>query len=217
MLNQDNTLLIPGKAGQIEAIMDMPENASTDTVAVICHPHPLFEGSMHNKVVSTLHRICKELTIPNLRFNFRGVGKSQGEYAGAEGGVEDCLSAIDYLKQNYPHKKLWILGFSFGAYVAAKTASETPAELLITIAPPVGKDYFGQLPERKHPWILVQSKDDQVIHAQAVYDWYDSLEHKPYFISFDAAGHFFHGNLIPLREKIIDAIKSFDVLEVNQK
>lgn len=217
MSTQANMLLIPGKAGQIEAIMDMPENANSDTIAVICHPHPLFEGTMHNKVVSTLHRVCHQLNIPNVRFNFRGVGKSEGEYAGAEGGVEDCLAVIDYLKESHPHKNLWIFGFSFGAYVAAKTATQVATELLITVAPPVGKDYFGQLPERKQPWILAQSKDDQVIDAQAVYDWYDSLEHQPYLISFDEAGHFFHGKLIPLREKLLEAISSFSALEVHQQ
>lgn len=216
MLNQNNTLLIPGKAGQIEAIMDLPENANSDTIAIICHPHPLFEGTMHNKVVSTLHRACNQRNIPNMRFNFRGVGKSEGEYAGAEGGVEDCRSVINYLQNNYPHKNLWIFGFSFGAYVAAKTATQVATELLITVAPPVGKDYFGQLPERKQPWILVQAKDDKVIDAQAVYDWYDNLECQPQLISFDEAGHFFHGKLIPLREKLLEAINSFSALEVNQ-
>ena len=104
MTNKNNKLFIPGKAGQIEAILDIPENSNPDTMAVICHPHPLYEGTMHNKVVSTLHRVCNQFNIPNLRFNFRGVGQSEGEYAGTEGGVEDCLAVIDYLKQNYPYK-----------------------------------------------------------------------------------------------------------------
>lgn len=207
--------LIPGKAGNLEILIELPEKLNKplppfETVAVICHPHPLHEGSMHNKVVTTLARTCHDLHIISVRFNFRGVEKSEGTYAEGIGEIDDCLAVIDYMQKNYPHKTLWLMGFSFGAFIAAKAASIIETDLLVTVAPPLGKAYFGLFPERTKPWILVQSKDDKVIDAKAVFDWYETLQHKPTFLRFEDAGHFFHGKLIQLREQLIAAIVQHD-------
>jgi len=207
MLLEKQTQLISGKVGDLEVIIDIPENENDDTFAILCHPHPVYGGTMHNKVVTTMARTCHSLNVPSIRFNFRGVGQSAGEYDNAIGEIDDCLAVIDYVKQHYPNKKLWLMGFSFGAYIAAKSASMVNPELLVTIAPPVGKEYFENFPAREGSWVLVQARDDDVIDAQAVFDWYDSLNNKPELVEFDKAGHFFHGNLIPLRKRLENAIK----------
>ena len=194
MINQKTTQKIQGAVGELEVLVDIPEHAVKDRFAILCHPHPLYGGTMHNKVVSTMARTCHSLNIPSIRFNFRGIGQSQGEYDNAQGEVDDCLAVIKYVQTHYPNKKLWVMGFSFGAYIAAKVASMIHPELLVTIAPPIGKDYFGALPARSEPWILVQAQDDEVIDPDAVFEWYDNLQHQPTLIRFEKAGHFFHGN-----------------------
>ncbi|MAZ39512.1 MAG: alpha/beta hydrolase [Legionellales bacterium] len=207
MINQKNTQQIQGAIGELEVILDFPENAVTDRFAILCHPHPLYGGTMQNKVVSTMARTCHDLGIPSIRFNFRGIGQSQGEYDDAKGEVEDCLAVLHYIQQHYPCRKIWLMGFSFGAYIAAKAASIASPELLVTIAPPVGKDYFGELPDRNAAWILVQAQDDEIIDANAVFNWYENLNHQPILIRFEQAGHFFHGNLVTLRERLTLVIK----------
>lgn len=203
---------LQGAVGTIEMLVDFPEKEQPAAVAVICHPHPLFGGTMHNKVVSTLARVCKTLEIPSFRFNFRGVGKSEGTYDKTIGEIQDCLSVVAAAKAQYPDTPIWLMGFSFGAYVAAKAAAQEQPALLVTVAPPVGKEYFGDLPDRTAPWILVQAKDDEVINAEAVFAWYETLAHKPKLLEFAKAGHFFHGNLIPLREQITAAILEYPQL-----
>lgn len=191
--------------GQLELLYTAAEKE--DYIAVICHPHPLYGGTLQNKVVTTLSKVCTHFQIPHVRFNFRGVGQSSGVYDKGKGEQLDCLTALQYLRQRYPSAKLCLMGFSFGAFVAAAVAAKEETALLVTIAPPVGAAYFGDLPKRQAPWIIVQPEADEIIDPTAVFAWYATLQPAPDLIRFPETGHFFHGKLTVLKERLIARIE----------
>jgi alpha/beta superfamily hydrolase len=196
-------LLLPGPVGQLEAMTSSPETPrNPPAIAVICHPHPLFGGTMHNKVIYTLARCFNSLGLASVRFNFRGVGLSQGEYDTGIGETDDLLAILTWLKESCPESAIWLAGFSFGAYVAARAAKVWPAKLLICVAPPIEKFPFKELPPFPCPWILVQGDEDEVVPPAAVFTWVNSLEHPPELIKIHGATHFFHGQLIELRDRL---------------
>lgn len=194
-------LLLPGPTGQLEVMTSSPETPrSPPAIAVICHPHPLFGGTMHNKVIYTLARCFNSMGLASVRFNFRGVGLSQGGYDHGIGETDDLLAILAWLKENCPESAIWLAGFSFGAYIAARAAKVWPVKQLICVAPPIENFPFKELPPFPCPWILVQGDKDEVISAAAVFTWVNSLEHPPEVIKIHGASHFFHGQLIELRD-----------------
>lgn len=192
---------IAGPAGTIEAVVhdtDMP----ITHVGIICHPHPLQEGTMHNKVVTTVARSFNDMGIAALRFNYRGVGLSEGEYGDVVGEVDDCLAVVAWALQRWPNAKLWLAGFSFGAYIAAATAAKVPTQQLISIAPAVERMPYTTLGVISCPWLVIQGEDDDVVTPQAVYDWFDALQAQKTLVRLPGTGHFFHGKLMDLRREI---------------
>jgi len=199
----EKNIMLLGPSGQLEVLTQMPPEPKA-TIAVICHPHPLYGGAMHNKVVYTIARAMKDLNVPTVRFNFRGVGKSVGVYDNGIGEVEDLLAILQWIKQVCPHHAIWLAGFSFGSYIAACAAKQWPAKQLISVAPPVENfPFFKDLPPFDCPWLVVQGDQDEVVAPQAVFSWLDSLTDPPTIIRMEGAGHFFHGRLIELREILI--------------
>jgi len=132
-----NSFMLPGPAGQLEALVSTPQQNARETVAIICHPNPLFEGTMHNKVVTTIAKAFDLLGLTTVRFNYRGVGKSEGEYGETIGETEDCLAIVDWVQKTYPNYSLWLSGFSFGAYISASVANQMAVAQLVSIAPAV--------------------------------------------------------------------------------
>ena len=130
-------LSIPGPAGPIEALLEEPDRTSFERFAVICHPHPLHQGSMLNKVVHTVSRAMIDLGYPAVRFNFRGVGASEGYFAEGIGETDDVLAVCQWMRNRYRGVGLVLAGFSFGAVVACRAALTAKPAQLITIAPPV--------------------------------------------------------------------------------
>lgn len=194
---------LAGPSGNIEMITTMPEESKARPVSVIiCHPHPLFGGTMQNKVVTTLARTFHAMGMSTVRFNFRGVGQSAGVHDHGHGETEDVLAIVDWIKQNRPHHTLWLAGFSFGGFVAASAASRGVAAQLITIAPMVSRFLEVNLPVITCPWLLVQGEKDEVISPEAVYAWVDTLNPKPTLVRIPGAGHFFHGQLAELQRCI---------------
>jgi alpha/beta superfamily hydrolase len=192
---------ISGPAGAIEAVLhdtDMP----VTHVGIICHPHPLQEGTMHNKVVTTVARTFNNMGITALRFNYRGVGLSEGKYGDVTGEVDDCLAVVTWALQQWPHAKLWLAGFSFGAYIAAATATKVPTQQLISIAPAVERMPYTTLAKINCPWLVIQGEDDDVVTPQAVYDWFETLDAQKTLVRLAGTGHFFHGKLMDLRREI---------------
>src|SRR6266481_7963290 len=125
---------IPGPAGPLEALTTCPA-VDAKAIAVICHPHPQYGGTMHNKVVHTLARGFGELGLRTVRFNFRGVEASAGEFAQGIGETEDVLAVLEWVRAHRPHDQVWLAGFSFGAYMAIRAAERFSVSRRIFVAP----------------------------------------------------------------------------------
>lgn len=202
-----NNILIDGVAGQIEAVWDLPEADNGDYVAVCCHPHPQHGGAMTNKVIHTVSRTLAGLGMPALRFNFRGVGHSDGDYDEGRGEQQDLVKAIEFAKSEFPNRKLWLAGFSFGSWIAALQAHKQAPSQLISIAPPVNRFSFDDFVIPDCPWLVVMGDADEVVEPKAVFDWVDELDPQPELIKMENAGHFFHSRLVDLREELEAALK----------
>ena len=124
--------------------------------AVVWHPHPLYGGTMHNKIVTTLAKAFQAMGVLTIRFNFRGVMESEGRFDSGEGELQDLLAVINWIQQERGKKELWLGGFSFGSFIAAKAATQIPVNRLVTIAPPVQHFPMKDLPPITCPWVLVQ-------------------------------------------------------------
>lgn len=212
MTTTETTILLPGAAGILEACVYEPLDTA-DQIGIICHPHPLHGGTMNNKVVTTLARTFKELNMINIRFNYRGVGKSEGSYDHGIGETQDALSIIQWAHDKWPNKKIWLAGFSFGSYVALRATTEISQShqahqkqnlitQLITIAPAVNHaDFSGLHPNS--PWLVVIAEKDTVVAADDIKAWLKTLHPTPDVLSFPEATHFFDGQLVFLREGLI--------------
>ena len=201
-------LTLAGPAGRLEALLETPRDAGDAAVAVLCHPHPQFQGTMLNKVVHTLGRAANDLGAPALRFNFRGVGASDGAYAGGAGEAEDALAAIAWARDRYPRAALWLCGFSFGAMVACRAALEVNPAWLISVAPPVER-MAGLLEGRQPacPWLVVQGDADEVVDPHSVADWIQGLSRPPELVMLPGVDHFFHGRLNLLRSTVVERLR----------
>lgn len=200
-MNQEN-LTLAGPLGSIEAILH-PIDLPVTHIGIICHPDPLQQGSMENKVVTTVARAFNAMGIAAVRFNYRGIGVSAGVYGNITGEVEDCLAVVHWAQHRWPAAKLWLAGFSFGSYIAAKVATQVSAQQLITIAPSVERMPYSTLPKVNCPWLVIQGEEDEVVNPHAVYKWYEQLDAQKSLIKFPATGHFFHGKLMELRQTIM--------------
>lgn len=202
------TQLIEGPAGKLQVAVGEAIGQERRAIAVVCHPHPLHGGTMHNKIVTTLAKTFQGMGVTTIRFNFRGVMESEGRFANGEGELEDLLAVINWIQKEKGDKELWLGGFSFGSYVVAKAASQIPVNKLVTIAPPVEHFPLKDLPPITCPWILVQGELDDIVPPQAVFAWAESRNPRPVIIRFKEAGHFFHGQLAELRMQIEEALKA---------
>lgn len=204
----ETTFLLPGPAGDIEVLATPAPDDSTrrSAIAVICHPHPLHGGTMTNKVVTTLAKTFRDLGMRTVRFNFRGVGKSTGTHAEGIGETDDLLTVVKWAQSVSPGDELWLAGFSFGAFVSARGATQIETAQLVSIAPQVSRFIETKLPEITCPWVLVQGEEDEVISPSEVYAWIETLKHKPKLIRMSGAGHFFHGKLTELRDRLVEVL-----------
>lgn len=200
--NKKQTLLISGVSGDLELLIASPESPRAIT-CVICHPHPVQGGTMHNKVVYTLASAMEALNVKTVRFNFRGVQKSAGSFDHGVGELEDLCRVVDWVKAQCPNDDIWLAGFSFGAYIAIKGTYVCGAKRLIAVAPPVGHPYFNDLPQIICPWVLVQGEEDEVVDANKVLSWGRAQKPEPHLIVMPEVGHFFHGQLVILKEKLV--------------
>ncbi|OGT41842.1 MAG: hypothetical protein A3F42_03315 [Gammaproteobacteria bacterium RIFCSPHIGHO2_12_FULL_37_34] len=197
---------IRGPAGKLEVAIDEPIGEERHAWGIVCHPHPLHGGNMQNKVVTTLVKTFQYLGLTTIRFNFRGVGRSEGEFAHGIGELEDLLTVIEWVQQSNKGKEIWLAGFSFGAYIVAKAATQISVGQLVTVAPPVQDYSLETLPSILCPWILIQGELDDVVSPAAVLSWAESRYPKPLILRFPEAGHFFHGQLIELRTQLEQAL-----------
>lgn len=194
----EEQLLIDGPAGELEILVTRAENPAA--VAVICHPHPLHGGTMHNKVVSTLMRAARDRGASTVRFNFRGVGKSAGAHAGGVGEIDDCRAVIDWAGSEFPGLPLWLMGFSFGGYVAAASAAALPdwPQALVLVAPSVERQPFADLMPLPGPATVLMGEADEVVAPEAVFGLLDG-QPGINMVRFPDTSHFFHGKLVELK------------------
>lgn len=157
---------------------------------------------MLNKVAHTLARSFVSLGAPALRFNFRGVGKSAGEFSNAIGEADDALAAIDFMRARWPRAKLWLGGFSFGAQVSISIATRRDVTWLVSVAPPVERMNLEGFRVPECRWLLVQGGADDVVDPDGVAQWAKTLKPAPEFEWLPGVGHYFHGHLAALREII---------------
>ena len=192
---------ITGAAGNLEGIAHLPDDAPL-AIAVVAHPLPTMGGTMDNKVVTTLAKTFAELGFSALRFNFRGVGNSEGEFDSGNGEVEDVLAIVRHAQQEYGDLPVILSGFSFGGYVQARAAQHLHPHphRLVLIAPAVGR--FAMPPVR-HDTLLVHGELDEVVPLAEVMEWARPL-HLP-IVVLPEAEHFFHGRLNQLKQIVLHA------------
>lgn len=193
---------IPGPAGRLEGALD-DTGEVPGAVAVICHPHPLQQGTMQNKVTTTLARTFANLGAVSVRFNFRGVGASEGRHADGAGERDDVLAAVAWSRSRWPGLRVYLAGFSFGAAMALGVASRAQPAGLVTVAPPIRwlpADFVAP----RCPWLLVHGSADDVVPAEPVLAWAEALVAPPHVVLLDGVGHFFHGNLSALRDAVAE-------------
>lgn len=197
--------LISGSAGNLEILISCPKQ--TDNLqkpyTVICHPHPLYGGTMNNKVVYTIANTFNRLGVGAVRFNFRGVGKSAGEFDQGNGETEDLRAVVNWLTKEYAPRELWLAGFSFGSYVALRAHREVKANRLLLVAPSLERFPGGNLQLGDIPTLVIQGNKDEVVSPEFVSQWIAEQAHQPQLFMMAEADHFFHGKLNELREAIM--------------
>ena len=191
-----------GPAGRLEGLVDLPDAAPL-CIAVVCHPHPLHGGTMHNKVAHTLARELRHQGAVALRFNFRGVGASEGEHGAAIGETDDALAAVAWMRQRYPGLLLVLAGFSFGAGVAMRAAARAAASWLVSIAPAVDRVPLQGFEAPGCPWLLVIGEADEIVDPATVLRFAATAPGAPAVQCLPGVGHFFHGQLHQLREQLL--------------
>lgn len=201
-------LRIAGPAGVLEAIAEDTGDCRGASYAVICHPHPLYGGTMENKVVTTLARALHDAGVATLRFNFRGVGASAGTFDQGIGETADADAVAEWGTERWPGKTLIVAGFSFGAYVALRLALMRSTAYLITVAPAIELLDAQTTAAPACPWLIVQGDADDIVNPKAVIAWAASLHPAPRLVVLPGVGHFFHGHLQELRNAVNSAIRS---------
>ncbi len=152
---------LAGPAGPLEALLQERDDAPPASAALVCHPHPLHGGTLHNKVVHRVASTLHDLGAVTLRFNFRGVGRSGGGFGGEAGELEDARAALDWLRARAPGVPLVLAGFSFGAAIAGRLAAATPeAHRLVMVAPPVATMDLAVLAHAAVPKLVIQGTAD---------------------------------------------------------
>ena len=189
-----------GPVGKLECAVDVPSPTTERSVTIVlCHPHPQHGGTMHNKVVTIMERSMRELGLRTVCFNFRGTGASEGSFDDGYGETDDLFAVVEWVRRTRPHDQLWLGGFSFGAYVSLRAASNLSLGQLISIAPPVDRYEFSTLHRPECAWLVVQGDEDDVVSVEAVRAWAARTVPPPNLVVMNQAGHFFHRRLMDLR------------------
>lgn len=193
-----------GPAGGLACALDAPsDGVAMRGLAVVCHPHPLHGGTMNNKVVQTLARAFVQRGWRSVRFDFRGVGASAGQWDGGVGEVDDALAVVRAFRAS--GEPLALAGFSFGAYVAsqaaARLAGQAPAERVVLVGPAVQNFAVAPLPAGS---LVVHGEADEVVPLSAVLDW--ARPQAQPVVVVPGTGHFFHGQLPLLKSLVLGAL-----------
>jgi alpha/beta superfamily hydrolase len=186
---------VTGTAGELEGLVHVPDDIPCG-IAVVAHPLPTMGGTMENKVAVMLAKTFAEMGCVALRFNFRGVGASEGEFTGGDGETEDLIAVARYAQEQFGEElPLLLSGFSFGGYVAARAAQQLQPQHLVLAAPAVGR--FA-MPAVSPDTLVIHGEHDDVVPLADALDW-ARPQHLP-IVVLPQAEHFFHGRLTQLRD-----------------
>jgi len=183
-----------GTAGHLEGVVHVPK-LEPKCIAVVCHPLPTMGGTMDNKVAVTLAKTFTELGCVALRFNYRGVGASEGDFTGGDGELEDALTVTEFAREQFGDLPLILSGFSFGGYIAARAAERLKPRHLILAAPAVGRFAMPPVPAGT---LVIHGEKDDVVPLVDAFEW-ARPQHLP-IIVLPEAEHYFHGRLTQLRD-----------------
>jgi alpha/beta superfamily hydrolase len=205
----DTVREIPGPAGPLEALLDLP--AGSPRVGVVfAHPLPIKGGTMHTKVVFQSAKALNRIGCAVLRFNFRGVGRSAGTWDNGRGEMDDYRAAVDFLSGRYPDLEMWAAGFSFGSYIAMTSgADDDRICTLIGIAPPVNRYEFASVKLSTKPKFVVHGESDELIPLKAVREFYAQLQEPKEFVEIDRANHLFDGQASEVGDALEELLLDF--------
>jgi alpha/beta superfamily hydrolase len=187
---------IAGPAGALDVVFNAPD-AAPRGIALVAHPHPLQGGTLDNKVVQTLAKTFAALGYAAVRFNFRGVGASEGKFDDGIGETDDALAALAAAKQEFSELPVALAGFSFGSFIQTRVARVITAERMVLVGPAVTRFPVETVPPDT---IVIHGEEDDVVPLQAVLAWARPQELP--IIVFPGCGHFFHGRLPQLQRLI---------------
>lgn len=189
------TFFLDGPAGKLEAL-HWTGASHPKMAAVVCHPHPLFGGTLHNKVVFHTARTLQRLGLPVLRFNFRGTGLSEGTHDNGRGERDDVRAALDWMAHAYPQRPLLLAGFSFGAWVGLRVGcTDARVSHLVGLGIPVNRSCHDYLRECAKPKLFLHGSHDEHGDAGAVESLVASLPGGNRLVLVEGADHFFTGKL----------------------
>ena len=190
-------------------MLEWDPRAKPRLAAVVCHPHPLHGGTMHNKVVFRAAKAASQAGLPTLRFNFRGVGKSAGTFGDGIGEREDVTAALDYLGTRFPALPVCLIGFSFGAIVGLRVGANHPRVLaLIGLSVPLAYTHMDFLRGVLKPKLIIQGTRDQFGGRAEVESFYDSLAEPKQICWVQDADHFFTGKLEEVQRAVGEFLRS---------
>ena len=200
-------IVVPGPAGSLEGLLQVQSAEEPRVAALVCHPHPLYGGTMHNKVVHRVASVLAARGVAVLRFNFRGVGQSEGTHDKGIGELEDARAAFHVLRERFPSARLWSAGFSFGSWIAARLSAAEPAtERLILVAPPVTRSGFQVLRSTTVPKLVIQGTRDEVCKPEALEAEFPTWADPKRLILVEGASHFFDRQLAALGEALVEGL-----------
>jgi uncharacterized protein len=190
------SVFLAGLAGRLEALLWTSPGAELPFVAVVCHPHPLYGGTMHNKVVYQAAKALHSRGATVLRFNFRGVGHSEGVHDNGRGEQDDVRTAIDYLATEFPGQPVLAAGFSFGSWVGLRVGCADPrVDRLIGLGLPVDNVDMSFLEICSKPKLIIQGGNDQFGSRPKLEAQFSALAEPKKLAIVEGADHFFTGQL----------------------
>ncbi|HVS74377.1 MAG TPA: alpha/beta family hydrolase [Candidatus Acidoferrales bacterium] len=208
--HQAQSLFVEGPAGPLEAILWLPSGAAPSPLAaLVCHPHPLFGGTMHNKVVYQAAKTFAKLGLPVLRFNFRGAGLSAGKHDKGIGEQDDVRSALDFLAKQFPGMPILLAGFSFGCWVGLRVGCSDPrVKELVGMGAPVNDSDFSYLQSCAKPKLFLQGGSDPYGAPAELERLAASLPGENQVVVVEGADHFFAGYLDRMTAALLDWLRS---------
>lgn len=194
--HESRNFFLAGPAGRLESILWSPSDGSPRMAALVCHPHPLFGGTMHNKVVYQVAKSLDALGLPVLRFNFRGTGMSEGKHDRGEGERDDVSVALNFLAAEFPNIPLLVAGFSFGCWVGLRVGCEDArVTQLIGLGPPVNNADFSYLARCEKPKLFVLGANDIYGAPDKLKSVVSTAPGENRLVIIEDADHFFVGKL----------------------